>query len=275
MNQPEHMIARRHDTELGILRTLLLAVFMLAIPVALITTTVRAVISEAAVYDYSVREFDAPNAADIPEEELIQANGQIRDYLVSGPSGSLAVRVTDNDGDDVLLFNAREVAHMKDVRDLVQTMFLAQQISVALVLALAVLMIALWPVRVLAAGLLYGAALTGVLVVAAAILAMSGFDAAWSQFHGIAFTNDLWQLDPDTDHLIQMFPEEFWFQVTSLIGLAVLLEAILVAGLATLCLIFFKSDLTSAKADRDRPSLPGRAGHSRLPGPNPRASVRP
>lgn len=275
MNAPKHMTARYQDTELGILRTLVLAVFVLAIPVVLVTTTVRAVISESAVYDYSVREFDASTAANIPEDELVRANGEIRDYLVIDSPGLLAVRVSDNDGDEVPLFNAREVAHMQDVRGLVQVMFLVQQISVALVLTLAVVMIAVWPVRVLAAGLLYGAALSGILVGAAVILAMSGFDSAWSQFHGIAFTNDLWQLDPDNDHLIQMFPEEFWFQVTTLIGAAILLEAILVAALATLCLVFLRSETNGDKVDRDRPQLPGRAGHSRLPAREPRASIRP
>jgi len=256
------------------LRTLLLVVFVLAIPVALVTTTIRAVISEQRVYDYSVREFDAEAASGIPEPELIRANGDIRDYLAADSSNSLAIRVTDDTGEDVALFNAREVVHMRDVQDLVQVMFTVQMVSVALVLTLAVIMVALWPVRVLAAGLLYGAFLTGTLFAVAGVVALSGFDSAWSQFHGVAFTNDLWQLDPDRDHLIQMFPEEFWFQATTLIAGAVLLEAILMATLATVWLVFVKETPSIAR-ELERVPLPGRAGHSRLTGPDARPAARP
>jgi integral membrane protein (TIGR01906 family) len=268
------MLARSPDTELGTLRTLLLVVFVLAIPVALVTTTIRAVISETALYDYSVREFDAEIVSGIPEAELIRANGEIRGYLAGDSGGSLAISVTDSTGEEGALFNAREVAHMRDVRDLVQVMFTVQMLSVVLVLSLSVVMVALWPVRVLAAGLLYGAFLTGALFAVVGVLALSGFDSAWSQFHGIAFTNDLWQLDPDTDHLIQMFPEEFWFRVTTLTAGAVLLEAILIATLATVWLVFVKETPSTAR-ELDRVPLPGRAGHSRLTGPDVRPTARP
>lgn len=268
------MFSRSPDTELGALRALLLAVFVLAVPVALITTTIRATISEQAVYDYSVREFDAENAAGIPEDELIGANGEIRNYLVNDSSGPLAVRVTGERGEETALFSAREVAHMNDVRNLVQLMFDVQVVAVILVLTLAVVMIALWPIRVLAAGLLYGAFFTGVIFGAVGFLALTGFDAAWTQFHGLAFANDLWQLDQDRDHLIQMFTEVFWFQITALISAAVLLQAILMAALAAAYLVLVKPTPGTDTSNWERPCLPGRAGHSRLTPPNARPTLR-
>jgi integral membrane protein (TIGR01906 family) len=259
------MMTRSRDTELGALRTLVLVALVLAVPVALITTTIRVAISEQALYDYSVREFDAATASDIPESELVRANSELRDYIVDEDAGPLAIRVTEADGSEAPLFNAREISHMRDVRDLVQLMFTVQMIAVAVVIALSVIMVALWPVRVLAAGLIYGAALTGAIFGAVAILAVAGFDSAWSEFHTIAFTNDLWQLDPDTDHLIQMYPQEFWFQASMLIAGAVLLQAILIALVATGYLLISRQKTDSSSVST-RPALPGRAGHSRLPG---------
>jgi integral membrane protein (TIGR01906 family) len=58
------------------------------------------------------------------------------------------------------------------------------------------------------------------------ILAASGFESSWEGFHEVFFTNDLWQLDPDTDRLIQMFPEEFWFRAVLFVGALVLLQAV-------------------------------------------------
>jgi integral membrane protein (TIGR01906 family) len=248
---------------------LVIVTFVLAIPVALVTTTVRAVISEQAVYDYSVREFDAAATAGIPETELIRSNAIIRDYLVSDSAGPLGIQVTDENGDTTPLFNARETAHMMDVRDLVQAMFVVQIASVVLVLTLGVLMIAIWPTRVIAAALVYGAGLTGILLLVTGALAVGGFDSAWSQFHSVLFANDLWQLDPDTDHLIQMFPQEFWFRASSLIAVAVTAEALLLGIFGgALFLLARTSGEDSSRPEIDRPALPGRAGHARMAPPD-------
>jgi hypothetical protein len=102
-------------------------------------------------------------------------------------------------------------------------MFKAQVFAIAVVLTTAV--DPACGVRSTGAALLYGALLTAGTLVATGLLAVGGFDAAWSQFHVIAFSNDLWKLDPDTDHLIQMYPEAFWFEITAILGAATLLEA--------------------------------------------------
>ena len=59
-----------------------------------------------------------------------------------------------------------------------------------------------------------------------------GFDELFRQFHLLSFANDFWQLDPRTDHLIQMFPRGFWFDVTLAVGAITVLEgaALMAAG---------------------------------------------
>ena len=57
--------------------------------------------------------------------------------------------------------------------------------------------------------------LFGVLVIGAVgVMVAIGFESTWERFHELAFTNDLWLLNPRTDHLIQMFPEPFWQDMT-------------------------------------------------------------
>ena len=90
------------------------------------------------------------------------------------------------------------------------------------------------PLRKLAVQALSGGLLTIAVVGSLAIVAVSGFDKALEQFHHIAFSNNLWQLDPATDHLIQMFPEGFWFDVTMFLGILTLAEAGLIAAASTL-----------------------------------------
>lgn len=226
------MFQRKGEAALGLFRALIIGAFILALPLALITTNIRIAVSERAVYDYAVKHYGAEEASGIPESELLRANRAIRSYLVNDEPGPLSITVTDSRGQAQPLFNPRETAHMADVRDLVQLLFSVQVVSVALVVSLAAAMLALWPPRALAAALLYASVLTVGLLVLSGMVSVSGFDSAWTQFHVIAFNNDFWELDPRTDHLIQMYPEAFWFDVTMLIGMAAIAEAVLLSLVA-------------------------------------------
>jgi len=216
---------------------IIVGVFVLAIPIALITTTVRVAVSEKALYDYSVRNYGAERASGIPESALIGANGQIRDYLVSPVTGPLAITLANDRASTTPLFSAKETAHMADVRSLVQLAFKVQVISVALMLTLAVAMIVLWPTRVLAAASLRGGLLTAGVIAAGGALAMTGFSGAWSLFHQIAFTNNLWELNPLTDHLIQMYPEAFWQDIVTALGAFLMVQALGLTALSAAYLV--------------------------------------
>jgi integral membrane protein (TIGR01906 family) len=262
--------------ERGLLRTIVIGIFVLVLPVALVTTAVRVVISEQAVYDYAVHNYSAERTTGVPGSELVRANSDIRGYLVNSDTPPLAPQVKNNAGETISLFNAKEISHMADVRSLVQLMFTVQMITLAIVLTLAVVMIALWPARVLAAATLWaGLLMTSVLAIVGA-LAMTGFDGAWSQFHQIAFTNDLWQLNPLTDHLIQMYPEAFWQDISTAIGMVLLVQALALIALSATYLVLTRNTAGGIEA-RLRPQQPERDGYPRRPQlgpPNPRHYIR-
>lgn len=268
------MFESRRDNGLGLVRIMIIAAFIGLLPLALITTTIRAAISEPSVYDYSVKHYDADEAAGIPESELLRANGEIHRYLTGEYNGPLSIRVLHKDGHSDALFNARETAHMADVKDLVRAMFTLQVVAIAALLVLAVIMLMLWPPRALAAAALYSSLLTGVMLGMAGFLAMTGFDAAWTQFHVIAFANDFWELDPDTDHLIQMFPEPFWERATFVIGGMILIQAAFIAAVASAYLFVTRAQPEPNLPVKPGPELPGRAGHARLAPPDPRHYLR-
>ena len=232
-------------------------------------TNIRFAASEVRVYDYSVREYDAAAAARIPENELTRANRELVSYFTADDPAPLHIVVTNTNGEDEALFNARETAHLADVRGLFQGLFTVQLLAVALALTLAVALLVAAPPRLLARALLHGSLLTVALVGAGAALAYLGFDSAWRQFHFLAFTNDLWELDPARDHLIQMFPRDFWFDITLFTGAVTLLEALLIGGAAAVYLYFARSGEEEKRwpvlAER-RPLEP----RPRIPPPRPR-----
>ena len=50
------------------------------------------------------------------------------------------------------------------------------------------------------------------------IAACIDFDSLFVLFHKVAFTNDLWLLDPRTDLLIRLMPIEFFISYAAIIG---------------------------------------------------------
>ena len=267
---PSASTSSRREAALGLVRSIAFALLVLAIPVTLVTTNIRFAASEVRVYDYSVREYNAAAAARIPESELLRANRELVSYFKASDPGPLHIVVTNTDGEEESLFNARETAHLADVRDLFRGLFTVQVLALALTLVLVVALLATSPLRLLAQGLLYGSLFTIGLVGATGALAYLGFDSAWRQLHFLAFTNDFWLLNPATDHLIQMFPRDFWLDITVLIGAFTLLQVLLIGGASALYLYLTRSSEAAEPWERRVPAPRRSEPRPRIPPPRPR-----
>jgi len=232
--------------------------FILALPVFLITTNVRFLASDTGFYRHGFREYHADRATGISMADLDRAAGEIVSYF-EDDSATLRV-IVSQDGQETSLFNTRETEHMKDVKTLMRFVYRANEVSLAVVLSY-VVCVFLWArersLRTLAVQAIAGVGVGFGVVAVIGAFALTGFDAAWTRFHEIVFNNDLWLLNPATDHLIQMFPEGFWQESTIIVGALTLAEAaaIVVAALAYLV------------ASRSKPVSERRAGRGPAPGP--------
>jgi integral membrane protein (TIGR01906 family) len=221
------------------LRLLARVLFYIALPLALISTSVRVAFNEQRVYSYAIDHFDAADATGISHDDLIAATHDLRAYF-NNDEQFLRTRVHDAEGNVVPLFNTKEILHMRDVKHLVHLVYGVQEFSLAF-LAMYIAAVVLWAreesLESLARRALIGAAVTvGLLIVFGAAAATGGFDALFVRFHELAFSNPDWQLDPLRDHLIQMFPEGFWLDATMLIAVLTLAQAALIGGGAFLYL---------------------------------------
>ena len=141
------------------------------------------------------------------------------------------------DGAEQDAFNAREIQHMEDCQrlfDLLRTVRLGLAVAAAL---LVLLNLALeWrekPARVVRLAPVWIGSL--ILIVPLALFALWAaidFGSAFSFFHRLLFTNDLWLLDPATDLLIRICPSSMFESMglrialraaTMLLGVPVLL----------------------------------------------------
>jgi integral membrane protein (TIGR01906 family) len=211
---------------LAVVRGLATALFIIAIPLALIGTNVRYIANEQRVYEYAIDQYNTPATTGIARGDLVRASTELRAYF-NNNAEFINTTVTQG-GREVALFNERETLHLKDVKSLFHLTFALQEVALVYVMAY-VVGVFVWarerPLRTLAFHTLGGGLLTIAIIGALGGLAISGFDQTFERFHMIAFSNNLWQLDPRTDHLVQMFPEGFWFDVTMFVGLLTLGEA--------------------------------------------------
>lgn len=102
-------------------------------------------------------------------------------------------------------FNAREKRHMRDVRALFEV---CRNVSAAcLAWGAAVVLLS----RADGKRLLLGMLISWLPVAACALYVLQAdFGTLFTRFHLLAFTNDLWLLDPATDVMIRMLPQEFF-----------------------------------------------------------------
>lgn len=201
--------------------------FLIAAPIFFVTLNVRIAFNSAWVYSTGFDRNNITQRTGVPEEELNRVAGEIRTYF-NNDAEFLTVRLYGRD-----LFNTREIIHMKDVKGLVQWMYIVTYIAAGVLLGYMAWGFArggrgfLRPAlrRARTAGLLTIGSLA-----AAGIIVGSAFDFFFTLFHEISFRNDFWMLDPRRDFLVVMFPEQFWLEATLLVAFATVAEALLVAG---------------------------------------------
>ena len=188
---------------------------VVAVPLFLITASVAWSVNDPGLYRRGFERYNVSTVTRITEPDLIQAGAEMRRYFNSRRE-PLAVR-TRIRGSEQELFNRREVLHMADVKRLVWGVYGVASVTGGYLLLLTVAGLVWKPRRhapILARVFLLGGILTLALLLVVGLLAVAGFDRLFLTFHQISFGNDLWQLDPNTDYLLMMFPEAFWFYST-------------------------------------------------------------
>ena len=213
------------------LRWLPTALFVLAVPVFLVTGSITWAFNNVGLYEDGFEKYRIAWASGIAPEDLRQVALDLRSYFNSGDE-PLSVR-TRIFGSERELFNEKEVHHMYDVKRLLWGVYGALAVSGVVILASTTAGFALQRrgfVPVLARRMLWGGGLTVALLVSFGLAATVGFDALFLLFHRVSFANDFWQLDPRTDYLVLLFPQGFWFDATMWAAMRALAGGIVIAA---------------------------------------------
>lgn len=217
---------------LKFLKTAALVIFIIAIPLLLFTTAVRIVVNDLRLYHNGFVKYDITRATGgIELEELDRAAGELVQYFNSGEE---KVNIVLKNGTN--LYQPKEVDHLKDVKDLIWFDYHLQVYSLDYVVGYIIVLLAMagkhWLLtfKRLGQGLMYGGGLTLALMLVIGIAMLVAFERVFLFFHLVGFTNLGWVLDPQTDKLIQMFPEPFFFDASLTLAGVTLGLALLVGG---------------------------------------------
>ena len=210
---------------------LLVALFVVCVPVFLVTSNVRWVINAPFVYSYGFDKYEVTETTGIDREELIKAGADFREYFNSDEE-VLDVQVVQY-GVLRSIYNAREIAHMADVKGLVEGVFTVHTgtgiYMVMFLIAGALIYRKRW-LKMAALFAAVGGLLTLGVMTVLGLASLVGFERLFLAFHLISFSNDLWQLDPQRDVLLMMFPQGFFLDVTLWIAGSTAVEACLLSS---------------------------------------------
>ncbi len=211
--------------------------FVLAVPLFILSASIAWAVNDEGLYQQGFDDYNISQRAGIPPDELQAVGAEIRRYFNSSEEPlSVRARVYGEERD---LFNPREVTHMRDVKVLIQKVYLVMQVAGAFLVA-GIIGGVIWyrgsSADKLALLFHWGGWLTLTLVMGVGLLALTGFDALFLRFHQISFSNDFWLLDPRTDYLIILFPQGFWFDATIRVALTAVTAALGLVGVSAVFL---------------------------------------
>ena len=213
---------------MSIVKGLAYAAFVVAIPLFLIIMNLRVVVNTPLLYSYGFDQYEIERVTGIERNDLILAGKRIRDYF-NNEERWLNVQVPIRGGEPEPLYNTTEILHMWDVKVLIRTLYNVQLIVGLYILLFIPAGLAIAPrtfPRMLLRLMAWGAGLTLAIVFVTGLLSLTGFSQTFYVFHVIAFTNDLWKLDPARDSLIAMFPEGFFFDATMVLAALTVIQGL-------------------------------------------------
>src|SRR4030043_1748875 len=97
------------------LSTINTILFIICIPVLLITTNVRFAVNDIRLYEYGFNKYEVSKTTGLDNEKLTQTAQRLIDYFNS-----------DEEFTDIEVFQEREIAHLKDVKGLIQLVYRLQ-----------------------------------------------------------------------------------------------------------------------------------------------------
>jgi integral membrane protein (TIGR01906 family) len=217
------------------------ATLVFSIVLLLISSSVTWAINDLSLYERGFDKYNISETSGIEKSELLAVSERIRGYFNSTDK-SLDIKTTV-DNQKRPLFGTKEIAHMKDVKRLVQGNYIIQVLSLVAVLSIfisAKLSFSSGAMQFICKYTMWGGIATIALITTIGLATLITFDQLFLAFHKISFANDFWKLDSSKDYLVIIFPQGFWKDATIFVATLVIISASILSTISGTYLWFLK-----------------------------------
>ncbi|MDR1793811.1 MAG: TIGR01906 family membrane protein [Erysipelotrichaceae bacterium] len=185
---------------------------------------IQVTVMDRGFYHDTQAKYQIERYTNLRPENMDKAMAALLDYI-EDKRADLKLQLEFNDRGMQEVFNEKSILHMQDVKQLYQLLLVViLTLAVIVTLMLVVFFFLKWLNRYwLGTSLLKGLLITAALIGLLALYIAVDFENFWTLFHKIAFSNDLWLLDMNTDVLLQLVPLELFNDLVIKIVLRVFL----------------------------------------------------
>lgn len=159
-------------------------------------------------FETQYKALNTAESMNMSDEDLMLATHTLLDYL-QNKRDDINVEVVV-EGKNVPMFNQKEIDHMVDVKDLFTVLNSLQMAAYVIFIILIVALTITNRMSSLTNSIYRALGVYLFVIGGIALYAFIDFSGFWVIFHKVLFSNDLWLLNPNTDRMINMFPEVFF-----------------------------------------------------------------
>ena len=204
--------------------------YIILLPIFFISVNVIYITNSDWLYSYGWNRNQIENSTGLSIDQLNSGSDQIKSYFNNDEEYLNLIIIED--GIKYSLYNEKEILHMKDVKHLIK--LTQNTIIFSGLFILAYYLVTIFTAKSVRKSIeqirrssKISAYSTVGFLAFVGLLASINFTWLFRQFHFISFSNDLWQLNPNTDYLIAMFPQRFFLETTIFIGVLTIIEFII------------------------------------------------
>jgi len=218
---------------LSILATIAKWLFMLCLPVLLLTASLGWAVNSLWLYQYGSQKYGvsqtlANSGLELSDSALVKVYAGLINYFNSGEE-YISLNVI-KDGKPFSLFTPEETIHFSDVKGLIRLDYSVLLGTLVYTLAYAVVSL-LWRKRrywrQLALGVVGGSGITLAVMLALALGVVFDFGPMFYQFHLLFFPNLYWSAE---GFMLLLFPEDFFRDAAIICALATTAGAVVLGG---------------------------------------------
>jgi integral membrane protein (TIGR01906 family) len=133
-------------------------------------------------------------------------------------------------------YNKQEREHLSDVRGLFKVVKICISLALLLLGGISIYCLTTKKWNLFITGMWKGSLFTLGFITILTLSAIINFEGTFNAFHKITFSNDLWMLDPMTDNLLKMLPQEIFFNLSLKLFFMIMILSIITFSIGILLL---------------------------------------